>query len=491
MTTDPHQRSRTRTPWQGRQRRILLIAGVVLLCPFVVFFTAKYYSDRHYAARLEAIRAEGGPATLEELIRWKKRPPVPDDLQEGEPGTDEPSGEDPPITPEGSPENTSETPERTSAGLQTQVSEGLEALYKGPDEEEVMDILVRLHKEGIISPEDQEKLRVHLEKYGDLLELLHEAALLPPGGYSLDYSKGFEMELPHLAKTRCAVRLLQAAATYAALVGDVDGAFHALTTAMAIPRPLQQEDLLISFLVRKACSDIALATLAETLGRITYTDAQLSHFQRFFASEYDPEALANAFITERVFGFEAFNDPARFMNARINWLEEVLPGASLTVVRTANAFGWFTQDRDYYLDSMERLIQAARMPYAEARNAFPDLEAGGGSVLTSLSDILLPALGRVIEANAAYETRLDQGAVAAAIERYRVAQGAPPDHLEALVPGYLDKVPPDPYDEQPLRYRREGEGYVIYSIGDNLADEGGTESPRSSREGDLVFRVHR
>jgi len=86
---------------------------------------------------------------------------------------------------------------------------------------------------------------------------------------------------------------------------------------------------------------------------------------------------------------------------------------------------------------------------------------------------------------------MDQGAIAAAIERYRLDQGAPPDQLETLVPGYLDTVPPDPYDEQPLRYRREGEGYVVYSIGDNLADEGGTEDPRSSREGDVVFRVRR
>ena len=68
MTTDPHQRSRTRTPWQGRQRRILLIAGVVLLCPFVVFFTAKYYSDRNYAARLAAIRAEGAPVTVQDMV---------------------------------------------------------------------------------------------------------------------------------------------------------------------------------------------------------------------------------------------------------------------------------------------------------------------------------------------------------------------------------------------------------------------------------------
>ena len=84
MTTDPHQRSRTRTPWQGRQRRILLIAGVVLLCPFVVFFTAKYYSDRNYAARLAAIRAEGAPVTVQDMVAWQEQLSVSADVLEGE-----------------------------------------------------------------------------------------------------------------------------------------------------------------------------------------------------------------------------------------------------------------------------------------------------------------------------------------------------------------------------------------------------------------------
>jgi len=361
MKTDHTQRSRARVPWAGRQRRILFIAAIALACPFIVFLTAKHYSDRNYAARLAAIRATGSPATLEELVKYKAHASVPDEVQEGETNAAKPSGENPPVT--------------------AQVAGDLDALRESPEEMNIRDILERLHNEGLITPEDMETLKAYLEKYGPLLQRLHEAGAQTPGSFPLDYSKGFEMELPHLARTRTAVRLLQAEATYEALLGNADGAFNALTAAMSMYQPLRQEDLIISVLVIKACNDTVLATLAETLGRVTYSDAQLSHLQQSFASAYDPEALANAFVTERVFGTSAFDDPARFMNARINWLEELLPGASATLVRTANAFGWFTQDRVHYLDAMDTLIQAARMPYAEARNAFPDLEAGRGSVL--------------------------------------------------------------------------------------------------------------
>ena len=65
------------------------------------------------------------------------------------------------------------------------------------------------------------------------------------------------------------------------------------------------------------------------------------------------------------------------MNARINWLEELLP-ARRQPWSDCQCLWMVHPDRVHYLDAMDTLIQAARMPYAEARNAFPDLEAGAG-----------------------------------------------------------------------------------------------------------------
>ena len=62
-----------------------------------------------------------------------------------------------------------------------------------------------------------------------------------------------------------------------------------------------------------------------------------------------------------------------------------------------------------------------------------------------------------------------------ATERYRLAEGRLPGKLADLVPEYLDAVPEDPFDGQPLRYRRREKGYVIYSIGKDGVDGGGEE----------------
>ena len=84
---------------------------------------------------------------------------------------------------------------------------------------------------------------------------------------------------------------------------------------------------------------------------------------------------------------------------------------------------------------------------------------------------------------------------ALAVMRYRLAAGRLPDALTDLVPIYLDTVPVDPYDGKDLRYEKLGVGFVVYSIGQDMRDDGGTENPpRRTKESptwDVTFTVER
>ncbi len=63
---------------------------------------------------------------------------------------------------------------------------------------------------------------------------------------------------------------------------------------------------------------------------------------------------------------------------------------------------------------------------------------------------------------------------ACGVERHRLEQGGIPESLEALVPRYLTRVPLDPVDRAPLRYRRDGERrYLVYSVGPDGRDDRG------------------
>jgi hypothetical protein len=60
-----------------------------------------------------------------------------------------------------------------------------------------------------------------------------------------------------------------------------------------------------------------------------------------------------------------------------------------------------------------------------------------------------------------------------AVERYQRRHQRWPDSLETLVPDLISEVPKDPFDGQPLRYRRAKYGAVIYSVGSDGMDDGG------------------
>jgi len=55
---------------------------------------------------------------------------------------------------------------------------------------------------------------------------------------------------------------------------------------------------------------------------------------------------------------------------------------------------------------------------------------------------------------------------------YESEYGELPASLESLVPEFLPSVPIDPFDGSPLRYDKEKR--AVYSVGQNLIDEGGS-----------------
>lgn len=82
-----------------------------------------------------------------------------------------------------------------------------------------------------------------------------------------------------------------------------------------------------------------------------------------------------------------------------------------------------------------------------------------------------------------------------AVLRYGRDKGVYPGTLEGLVAdGYVKELPVDPYSGEPFGYRVTGDGFLLYSWGANLVDDGGRQgtgqngAPRMYAEnGDWVF----
>jgi len=85
-----------------------------------------------------------------------------------------------------------------------------------------------------------------------------------------------------------------------------------------------------------------------------------------------------------------------------------------------------------------------------------------------------------------------------ALHLHRREHGAFPDRLDALVPDELEAVPLDPFDGRPFRY--DAKRRIVYSVGKNLVDDGGSslrlegsasdpESRRRWNAEDAVYRI--
>jgi len=122
-----------------------------------------------------------------------------------------------------------------------------------------------------------------------------------------------------------------------------------------------------------------------------------------------------------------------------------------------------------YVRAMDERIVAARLPFTQQ----PDPKTPHADVL---SDLMIGASG-----TKSHRVSLERSATAnalliaqLALQAYRADNGHYPDTLPSLAPRYVQRAPLDPFDPAtPLRYRRDGDGYVLYSVGPDGVDDGG------------------
>jgi len=110
--------------------------------------------------------------------------------------------------------------------------------------------------------------------------------------------------------------------------------------------------------------------------------------------------------------------------------------------------------------------------------------------------LLLPGVSRLAQNAAFAQTAADCALIACALERYRRERGQYPELLSALQPQFIQQLPHDLINGEPLKYHRTETGdFVLYSVGWNETDDGGVvgvvkiEERNSLSQGDWVWRL--
>jgi hypothetical protein len=157
----------------------------------------------------------------------------------------------------------------------------------------------------------------------------------------------------------------------------------------------------------------------------------------------------------------------------------------------------FRQTQSLFAKATLKLVETAPHYYKDID--FSQLESHRGTTSILLSgnpvgeiyyDMLMPALGeKSAEKKCEMDVQLRATQTILALRADELTHGKLPENLDALVPEFLEKVPVDAFNGQPLRYSPEKK--IVYSVGKNLKDDGGDDRSNAGPNQDNLDLVYR
>lgn len=320
------------------------------------------------------------------------------------------------------------------------------------------------------------------------LELLRQGLAIPDCRYPVDFTQGNDAELIDLAAIRRTTRLLVMGAVLHAEQDDPNTATRMLLSSYGLARTLVKLPTIISQVVAQADLELTAEGLEQVVNRTTLTDAHLVQIDAALYEGDDPDSMVRALAAERCFGLHMADEPSNYGPGNL----------SVAVAGILRELGVVDLSLIRHLDRMAEAIEIAQMEPWKQQKAIETAEARyNTSGISSILDWLTPPCARLIGVNVQGMARMQVARTAVAVERYRLATAQLPQDTTDLVPGYLETTPIDPFDGRPLRYKKRDGGYVVYSIGPDGTDDGGTERHPKRQGGkedlpyDITFIVER
>jgi hypothetical protein len=348
-----------------------------------------------------------------------------------------------------------------------------------------------------------------LSKFSENRQILIAAAARPEARFWINYDAGFAVLLPHLARIKATAQYLSLHANAALKAGDRETALQDVKLIFRLTESIRSEATVLSHLVRVATLAIALQPVWEGLADRQWTEADLKIIESElgkldFLADYHfamrSERACNVWSTDffrRAGSTEAFGDEIWKGEAWPNELLNLLGKAGFRLIPA----GWFDQNKlslcrlhEHYLQPLVGDREHPVISPAACQQARAVLEHQRRRPYDMLSKMLLPSLVGISEKSARGQVFADLARVACALERCRLANGQFPDTLDALVPKFIESLPRDVINGQPLKYRRTDDGqFILYSVGWNETDDGGTVGLNKygnwdGKQGDWVWR---
>ena len=295
--------------------------------------------------------------------------------------------------------------------------------------------------------------------------------------FNIRYEDGFAAVLPHLSTMKNAATLFALSSAQRLSKGDTTGAWQDTLNGIRLGEQLRTEPFLISQLVRIAILEINFQTYWEGQVNRQWSAEQLTAFQETFQSIDLLAGMESAIRAER--------------NMINHWFTSVAQEGIQTqglVDELNSSLGFFPAFFFYGNQyQINRILTEIILPGIDVSNhrlnvhqfkkmeeEMLDLKSSFLPFRHAIALMMLPGLDKYALKVSQTQAALDQSAIVAALERYRLAEGSYPEKLAALMPKFIAKIPGDLFHDQGLVYRiNEDNSFTLYSTGYNGTDDNG------------------
>lgn len=350
--------------------------------------------------------------------------------------------------------------------------------------------------EALQSPE----ISAYLAANANALATFRTAAQYPQKGWHFESADGSMMSvlLPHLQDTRTLSQASILQGRQFAATGDPQSAAEIYLAALAAGRHVGTEYTLISNIVGESMqteSAQALLDLAASpqASQIDFLDLAAEVEDIYVA----PRSIVDAIQAERAFfmdsvqrlwdvdpqtGTRAFDSQQarQFLETVADTSDEAHTQETIAQMAAVDFDQTVATANQYY----DAVSQAVTLPYAEAQVRLEALET---DMVNDSSNALMrqfaPSLGQYNFIKTKHEAVRRATKLVSNLQAYHQAYGEYPPDLLAF--GDLEFAV-DPFSSSHFRYRREGDSFVLYSVGGDMADDAGNHE-RSGRTLDLRF----